>query len=416
MLDTQEQLALLRRRVATIDRKWANARPAQPPPHQFIQELMSGQVVATPFGEHFETEKLYERHRRHGSMDISSLIDLPADVLDALSNGAVASSHPTRWAFLDTETTGLAGGAGTYAFLIGVGSIDSEGFRVRQFFMRDYCEEASLLHALAEYLSRFDVLVTYNGKAYDQPLLETRFRMVRARPPFARMQHLDLLFGARRLWKLRLESCRLVDLEHQILGVERHGDLPGEMIPYYYFDFLRTQHAFRLIPIFHHNVMDIVSLACFTAIVPMAFRSPQDLVARHGADLVGLARWLAQAQRYEQALGLLRRALELGLPDDLLFRTLLDIGVLEKKLGRAAAALAAFTDLAASPNRFRARAFEELAKFHEHSERNYTLALEMTRKALALAECPLLRRREERLKRRTGIPACPTVKIVPRSS
>lgn len=400
MADIQEQLALLRQRVAKIDRKWANAGPSQPAAHQFIQELMSGQVVATPFGEHFETEKLYERHRRHGSMDISNLIELPPDVLDALSNGAVPSSHPTRWAFLDTETTGLAGGAGTYAFLIGVGSIDEEGFRVRQFFMRDYCEEASLLHALSDHLSRFDVLVTYNGKAYDQPLLETRFRMARARPPFTRMQHLDLLFGARRLWKLRLDSCRLVDLEHRILGVERHGDLPGEMIPYYYFDFLRTQHAFRLVPIFHHNVMDIVSLACFTAIVPMAFRSPEDLAVRHGADLVGLARWLAQAERHEQSLGLLRRAVDLGLPDDLLFRTLMDIALIEKKLGRSAAALAAFSELAASPNPYRARAFEELAKVYEHGERNYALALEMTRNGLALAESPLMRRREERLKRR----------------
>jgi uncharacterized protein YprB with RNaseH-like and TPR domain len=400
MPDIQEQLALLRQRVAKIDRKWANAGPSQPAAHQFIHELMSGQVVATPFGEHFETEKLYERHRRHGSMDISNLIELPPDVLDALSNGAVPSSHPTRWAFLDTETTGLAGGAGTYAFLIGVGSIDEEGFRVRQFFMRDYCEEASLLHALAEHLARFDVLVTYNGKAYDQPLLETRFRMARARPPFTRMQHVDLLFGARRLWKLRLDSCRLVDLEHQILGVERHGDLPGEMIPYYYFNFLRTQHAFRLVPIFHHNVMDIVSLACFTAIVPMAFRSPEDLAVRHGADLVGLARWLAQAERHEQALGLLRRAVDLGLPDDLLFRTLMDIALIEKKLGRSAAVLAAFTELAASPNPYRTRAFEELAKFYEHSERNYALALDMTRSGLALAESPPLRRREERLKRR----------------
>ena len=154
-----------------------------------------------------------------------------------------------KWAFLDTETTGLAGGTGTYAFLVGVGSIEASGFRLRQFFMRDYGEEASLLSRLDEYLAPFDVLITYNGKAYDQPLLETRFRMVRARHPFERMEHLDLLFGARRLWKLRLESCRLVDLENRILGVERQGDLPGEMIPYIYFDFLRTQQAFRLVPI-----------------------------------------------------------------------------------------------------------------------------------------------------------------------
>ena len=100
--------------------------------------------------------------------------------------------------------------------------------------------------------------------------------MARRRHPFDRMRHLDLLHGARRLWKLRMESCRLVQLETQILGVEREGDLPGEMIPYYYFDFVRTQHALKLVPIFHHNAIDILSLACLTAIVRQAFRAPED--------------------------------------------------------------------------------------------------------------------------------------------
>ena len=160
---------------------------------------------------------------------------------------------PFRWAFLDTETTGLAGGTGTYAFLIGVGRICDDGFRVRQFFLREYGEERSALWALREHLEQFDVLITYNGKSYDQPLLETRYQMTRQKPPFARMAHLDLLFGARRLWKLRLENCRLVQLEQQILGMFREGDLAGELIPYVYFEYLRSQDATRLVPIFHHN-------------------------------------------------------------------------------------------------------------------------------------------------------------------
>jgi uncharacterized protein YprB with RNaseH-like and TPR domain len=337
-------------------------------------------------------------------VDISDLAELPEDLLDALSAGAVPASRPERWAFLDTETTGLAGGTGTYAFLIGVGSIGPEGFRLRQFFMRDYGEEASQLASLAEYLERFDVLITYNGKAYDQPLLETRFRMARARHPFDRMEHLDLLFGARRLWKLRLESCRLVDLENRILGVERQGDLPGELIPYCYFEYLRTQQAFKLVPIFHHNALDILSLACLTAIVPFAFRSPERVAVRHGADLVGVARWLAAQERHEEALKLMRRAVELGLPDDLLFRTLWDAAALEKRLGRPAAALAGLTELAGSRNPFRVRALEELAKHYEHRERNYAMALEMTRGALALEETSALRLRARRLESRLATP------------
>lgn len=413
MEDIQEQLASLRRRIARIDKKWtggtgSNLSSASPRPQDlrparyFVEELVSGEVVRTACGEHFETEKLFERHRRHGSMDISNLYELPPDLLNSLSAGAIASSHPTRWAFLDTETTGLAGGTGTYAFLVGVGHIEPAGFRLRQFFMRDYGEEPSLLRRLSEHLAQFDVLITYNGKTYDQPLLETRFRMARARHPFDRMEHLDLLFGARRLWKLRLESCRLVELENQILGVERQGDLPGEMIPYYYFEYLRTQQAFKLVPIFHHNAIDILSLACLTAIVPFAFRAPEETAFRHGADLIGLARWVLQAGRHEEALRLFRRAVDLGLPDDLLFRTLWDIGAMEKRLGRADAALAVFTDLAGSRNAYRPRALRELAIHYEHRERNYAMALEMTRSALALENSPELRRREQRLRERAA--------------
>jgi uncharacterized protein YprB with RNaseH-like and TPR domain len=428
MEDIQEQLALLRRRIARIDRKYSHAREPREvrpeplaeashdawdgdfhslrslrPARYFIEDLMSGEVVHTSLGEHFETEKVWERHRRHGSVDISDLNALPLDLLDSLSEGSIPSSPPAKWAFLDTETTGLAGGTGTYAFLVGVGSIGPEGFRVRQFFMRDYGEEPSLLARLTEYLAQFDVLITYNGKTYDQPLLETRFRMARSRPPFSRLGHLDLLFGARRLWKLRLESCRLVELENQILGVERHGDLPGEMIPYYYFEYLRTRQAFRLVPIFHHNAIDILSLACLTAVVPFAFRSPEQAQFRHGADLIGLGRWLLASARQEEALRLFRRAVDLGLPDDLLFRTLWDIGTLEKRLGRQDASLAIFSDLAGSRNAYRIRALDELAKYYEHRERNYAMALELTRSAIELEDTAARQRRADRLKARLAV-------------
>ena len=402
MEDIQQQLAALRQRIAHLGRASDLPRPAerQRPPRIPIEELLSGEVVRTPLGEHFETERVWERHRRHGSVDISDLNELPHDLLESLSDGSVSAAHPVKWAFLDTETTGLAGGTGTYAFLIGVGSIDATGFRLRQFFMRDYGEEPSLLSRLHEHLAQFDVLITYNGKAYDQPLLETRFRMSRARHPFDRLQHLDLLFGARRLWKLRLDSCRLVDLENQILGVEREGDLPGEMIPYCYFDFLRTRQAFKVVPIFHHNAIDILSLACLTAIVPFAFRAPEDTQVRHGADLIGLARWLEKSDRDDEALRLYRRAMDLGLPDALLFRAMWDMSCLERRAGRHDAALAIVAELAGARNPYRARALEALAKHYEHRERNYTMALEFTRTALQFADTPACRKREERLRKR----------------
>jgi len=403
--DLHQQLDALRRKMAQIDKKYAAApKPESKPARLFIEEWMSGQAVETPYGFHFETERTWERHRRHGSFDISNLAELPEDLLGPLSGREISPAPPARWAFLDTETTGLAGGTGTYAFLVGVGRISEAGFHLRQFFMRDYGEESSLLWGLARHLEEFDVLVTYNGKAYDQPLLETRYRMARQTPPFARLRHLDLLFGARRLWKLRVESCRLVDLENQILGVEREGDLPGEMIPYVYFEYLRTKQAFRVAPIFHHNAIDILSLACLTGIVPFAFRSPGEAPLVHGADLVGLSRWFVSSGGREQALELMRRAVEMGLPDELLFRTLWDRALLEKRLGRLAQALEVFEELASGRNPYRAAALAELAKHYEHRERDYARALELVRQAIAVADSVELRQREARLERRLAKP------------
>jgi len=408
-VDIRKQLEELRQRVARIDRKYAGTSPAsvqrpesRRPSRYRVEDYLDGEVVGTPHGNHFETERLFQRHKRHGSMDISDLETLPEDLLGAISSGEASPASPKKWAFLDTETTGLAGGSGTYAFLIGIGRITPEGFRVRQFFMRDYGEERSLLHAVSEHLLGFDTLITYNGKTYDIPLLETRYQMSRLRPPFGRLAHVDLLFGARRLWKLRFDSCRLVDLEYEIFGVERVGDLPGEMIPYVYFEYLRTQEAGRLVPVFHHNAMDILTLACLTGVVPFAFRSPGDAPLSHGAELVGLARWVRQAGQLAEALALYRRAVEVGLPDDLLFRTLWDIGLIEKRLGNYEAAVTVFTDLGSCHNPFRAQALEELAKHYEHREKNYPMALECTRAALEIEDTPELRHRAARLERKSA--------------
>jgi hypothetical protein len=220
------------------------------------------------------------------------------------------------------------------------------------------------------------------------------------------MEHVDLLHGARRLWKLRFESCRLVDLETEVLGVEREGDVPGALIPYIYFEYLRTRQAARLLPLFHHNATDIVTLACLAGIVPLAFRAAAGLPGRaplrHGAEMAGLARWLREAGDLDQARTLFRRAVDAGLPDPLLFRTLWDIAVLERRLGADGAAVEVWTDLAQARNPFRVRALEELAKHYEHRDKNPVRALEMTRAALSHEESLSLRRREERLVRKSG--------------
>jgi uncharacterized protein YprB with RNaseH-like and TPR domain len=395
-------MAELRLRVAEIDRKYAPTPATARNPAstraalRYVEEWLGGQVVETRLGRHFEAEKLYEAHRHHGSADIGALADLPRDLLETISNGQIPSAAPEEWAFLDTETTGPAGG-GSCAFLVGVGQITREGFRVRQFFMRDYDEEASVLDAVGRHLARFRVMITYNGRAFDQPLLESRYRLLRVQAPFEALHHLDLLHGSRRLWKLRFETCRLVDLENRVLGVERQGDVPGALIPYVYFEYLRTRQAARVLPVFQHNAVDILSLACLAGIVPFAFKDPARLALRHGAEMAGIARWLTEAGEFAQARQLFRRAITAGLPDHLLFRTLWEIALLERKLGADAAALEIWHDLAESCNPFQVLALEALAKHHEHRSRDHRRALEYTRSALELASSPELERREVRL-------------------
>ena len=420
MLDVDQQLARLRERVAAIDRKYAGGKPSpkpavrsdseEPPVRSFIEEWSDGRVVGNEFGEHFQTERLFAAHRRHGSADIGALATLPETLLDVLGENEIPACGPGRWAFLDTETTGLAGGSGTYAFLIGVGWISAAGFTVRQYFMREYSEERSVLKALEDQLSEFEVLITYNGRSFDRPLLETRYRMNRHKPPFGRLGHLDLLHGARRLWKLRFESCRLMQLEQEILGVCREGDLPGELIPYVYFEYLRSREAQRLVPIFHHNAIDILTLACLTAIVPAAFRSTDveslsRLGVQRGPELAGIGRWLRAAGEYQQSIELLQRAVKAGLPDQLLFRVLWDMACLEKKVGRPFESLRIFTELAGCRNEYRVAALEELAKYYEHREGNYALALDFTEQAHAYQASPALRHRKERLERRLAKPS-----------
>ena len=210
--------------------------------------------------------------------------------------------------FLDTETTGLAGGAGTAAFLIGVGWVEGERFHVRQYFMRDYHEEAALLHGLADELARFESLVTFNGKMFDVPLLDARFRLNRARFPLGDAPHLDLLHPARRLWKARLESCRLQSLEAALMGLRRHGDIPGEEIPQIYFDFVRRRDARKLARVFDHNRQDIVSLA---ALAVLACQWVEEGCAEDARDVYSLARVLERARLYERSEAEYRRALDL---------------------------------------------------------------------------------------------------------
>jgi uncharacterized protein len=234
---------------------------------------------------------------------------------------------PEKWLFLDTETTGLSGGTGTYAFMVGIAWWDAGGLQVEQFFLRDLDEEHSMLLELSERLARRPVLVTFNGKSFDWPLLETRYRMTRAVPAFSPFLHLDLLHPARQLWRLRLGSVRLKDLERQVLGTETRGldwtrleDIDSSLIPQMYFDYLRGGPAEPLVGIFRHNQMDLRGLAALAGKIlglldsGNALENAAHADTHHPIEVLGLSRIMRKRGHSTRARELYETALRFGLP------------------------------------------------------------------------------------------------------
>jgi hypothetical protein len=283
----------------------------------------------------------------------------------------------SRAAFIDTETTGLAGGTGTAAFLIGLGFVEGDRFVVRQYFMRDYHEESALLEGLACDLRRFRHVVTFNGRSFDVPLLETRYRLDRGRFPLEGAPHFDLLPPARRLWKARLESCALQSLEVALLGLRRQDDVPGEAIPGIYFDYVRRRDPRALAKVFNHNRTDIVSLA---ALALRACHWIETGEAEDPRDVFSLARVLERAKLYERSEAAYRHAVEND-RGAVRCAALVRLASRAKRAGDAVTAERLWRQAAQAGDLL---AHRELAVFHEHRSRELRAALLAAERGLVL--------------------------------
>jgi uncharacterized protein YprB with RNaseH-like and TPR domain len=249
-----------------------------------------------------------------GSIALDALFAVEAESFALLGRDPrIAGLNIRDFIFLDTETTGLTGGAGTCAFLIGVGFFEDEHFHIHQFFMRDYDEEKAMLSCFREVLGRAGGVVSFNGKAFDVPLVEERFILNRERVPLRDLPHLDLLFPARRLWRGLFEDCRLVTLEERILGSLRLDDVESRLIPQAYFDFVRWGEMSLLPKIFNHNRIDILALVGLAARMGAAVQDPLSL---SGRELVKIGRIHREAGNRSVGRECFKAALEEGLDDD----------------------------------------------------------------------------------------------------
>ncbi len=292
-----------------------------------LAQLLGARINRNHYGEHLSLQQWYATPEVCLPDARSLSLLLPQSREGDADDSLKTAMDPEQWLFLDTETTGLAGGTGTYAFMVGIAWWDAGGLQVEQFFLRDLDEEHSLLLELSERMKARPVLVTFNGKSFDWPLLETRYRMTRAVPVFSPMLHLDLLHPARQLWRLRLGSVRLKDLERHVLGNEGRGldwsrqeDIDSSLIPQMYFDYLRGGPAEPLVGIFRHNQMDLRGLAALAGKILALLDSGNGFEnAAHAEtcdpiEVLGLSRIMRKRGHAARARELYETALRFGLP------------------------------------------------------------------------------------------------------
>jgi hypothetical protein len=292
---------------------------------------------------------------------------------------------PKTTVFIDTETTGLAGGTGTYAFLVGVGRFVDAGFAVTHYLMRDYDEEAALLNALLADLSSASALVSFNGKCFDIPLLSTRFRMNRCPPIVDCIPHFDLLFSARRLWRHRCKQCDLLNLESLLLDHVREIDVPSYLIPQIYFDFVRGVGIERMGQVLAHNAEDILSLVGLTAKACRFYRSPE-LEVEDPLDWFSLGKSFLGDGDHERARFFLERSLQYDLPSETRWAAQREYSLLLKRAGDYSRATTVWREMLDHESGFHPFPYEELAKYYEHVACNAERALDLVRQALARLE------------------------------
>lgn len=422
-MDLRERLNRITGKSAPVGK--AAGRPTGPA--RPVETVVQGVEVETSRGRCFVARRSFPGDHRVGRIRLGDLFGGPRPGLSLGEiSGAGGALDPEVAVFIDAETTGLAGGTGTSAFLIGVGRFREGAFTIEQIFMRNFGEEVALLARLGELLAGASTVVTFNGKCFDVPLIETRLILSRMPGLFQGLHHSDLLFPARRLWKSWLGSCRLTVLEREVLGTGRGQDIPSELIPAVYAAYLRTGDAGGLGPVFEHNLADILSLAALYHRIDRALSPPamdgagaaagprttdRAVPSGAGTELFG-AGWLYEEHgRVEEGRRYYESALRLEASAAVRRIIAGRLSLIHKRAGRYEEALALWEEMRTLGGPFDPFAHEEMAKFFEHVARDLDRALEVTREALdrappdRQAERARLMHRMRRLERRKGRPA-----------
>jgi hypothetical protein len=345
--------------TTSLAERIARARPRESavrrPDEHALAATLGGRVLAPGV---IEIVNHLPLGRRHGRASLAGLSEPMAGLPGGVGEG--------DWLFLDTETSGLSGGTGTLAFLVGMARVDLACLEVRQWLLTAFAGEAPMLAAAVEW-GRQGTLVSYNGRSFDLPLLLTRLRLQGRSDPFARRPHMDLLFPTRRAFATCWEDCRLATAERRLLGFTRTDDVPGAEVPLAWFDWLHRGDTRRLPDVLRHNLWDLVSLAALLPALAEVYAAPHEA----GGDVAAVAQHWVEAGQPERALAILQAAEPAA--DG---RALALLARLHRRRGEWAQAVSIWSRLADEGD---AAALEHLAKYHEHVERDCDAALRFAR-------------------------------------
>ncbi|MFW6308462.1 MAG: ribonuclease H-like domain-containing protein [bacterium] len=259
-MDLREKLKKLEKTSSQeTDKTYASSKDeVDQKKENILDKIIGGRIIENPGGKFFLKKVEYTVDEYHGKYPLHTLTSFDQNDYHKITGKSLEKSIQIKnLLFVDTETTGLMGGTGTLPFLVGIGYFKNDKFIIEQCFMRDYDDELALLKYLEELWGDYELIISFNGKSFDIPLLRTRYIMNRLSMPG--IKQLDLLHAARRVWH-HLESCSLSALEKEKLGIKREKDIPGREVPQLYFDYLSVKDPEILLPIFTHNRDDIASL------------------------------------------------------------------------------------------------------------------------------------------------------------
>ncbi|MEW6367425.1 MAG: ribonuclease H-like domain-containing protein [Acidobacteriota bacterium] len=367
-------------RPSDEDAAWAGEadQPDTPADTAFLPDIFAGGAAA---------ECPFPIDSYHGRIRVGAGLDLSGDTLALISrDDSFRGIDPSRVAYFDLETTGLSPGSSNYAFMVGLGYFEGEEFRVRQHFMREFSDEIDILDNVEAFAARFDAVVTFNGRAFDLPLFEGRNVLARRRTRLSLLPHLDLLYPARQIWRERLESCSLKSLEYDLLGVERHGDIPGAEIPNVYFRYLRTRNPYWISRVFHHNRLDIVSLMCLTVVCHDLVAGRTQAYLKDTRDALGLAFFYERREKYEESATLFTEAIEGGVDAERKVRAIRRASLMHRRAGKRDRAMALWREGAQEDGEAAIEFLQQMAIQLEHHEKRFADALAVVEDALIRIE------------------------------